>query len=182
MTPEDRIAALERTVQALHGRVDELTDRVQELSDREAIKDLKARYFRLMDVKDWAAWRDVFTDDAHFELTDHPPRDGADLFIATVRDKLDGPAGRVRSVHHGHTPELIIDSPTEAHGSWVLEDYLEWPPDPDTGGRRGIKGYGIYDETYRKVDGQWKIASRDLSYLRVDPLPPEPLPPRDPTL
>ena len=32
-------------------------------ADVEAIKQLKARYCRLLDTKDWAAWRDLFTDD-----------------------------------------------------------------------------------------------------------------------
>jgi hypothetical protein len=93
-----------------------------------------------------------------------------------VREKLDGAEGRVRSVHHGLMPELTIESPTQARGVWVLADYLEWPPDPETGVRRGLRGYGLYDETYRKVDGVWKIATRRLDYLRVDPLPREPLP------
>ena len=29
----------------------------------EAIRQLKARYFRFMDTKDWDAWRELFTDD-----------------------------------------------------------------------------------------------------------------------
>jgi hypothetical protein len=37
---------------------------VQELLDREAIKELKARYFRLVDEQDWDAYRQLFTDDA----------------------------------------------------------------------------------------------------------------------
>lgn len=163
-------------VQELREEVRRLHAEVQELRDREEIRELKARYFRHMDAQDWEAWREVFTDDAHFELTDQPPRDGADVFIASVREKLDGPEGRVRTVHHGLLPELEITSPDEARGTWVLADYLEWPPDPETGARRGIKGYGIYDETYRKEDGAWRIASRRLDYVRVDPLRPEPLP------
>jgi 3-phenylpropionate/cinnamic acid dioxygenase small subunit len=29
----------------------------------ESIKQLKARYYRYLDTKDWDRWRDVFTDD-----------------------------------------------------------------------------------------------------------------------
>ncbi len=36
---------------------------VEKLWDIEQIKQLKARYFRLMDTKDWVGWRDLFTDD-----------------------------------------------------------------------------------------------------------------------
>ena len=33
------------------------------MDDIEAIKQLKARYFRTMDTKDWAAMREVFADE-----------------------------------------------------------------------------------------------------------------------
>ena len=33
------------------------------MDDIEAIKQLKARYFRTMDTKDWAGMREVFADD-----------------------------------------------------------------------------------------------------------------------
>jgi 3-phenylpropionate/cinnamic acid dioxygenase small subunit len=29
--------------------------------DKEAIRELKARYFRLMDTKDWDGWKELFT-------------------------------------------------------------------------------------------------------------------------
>ncbi len=73
-------------------------------------------------------------------------------------------------------PELTIDSPTKAHGLWMLADYLEWSADPGTGARRGMKGYWRYEETYCKVDGTWKIATLRLRPRRIDPLPREPLP------
>jgi hypothetical protein len=41
---------------------------------------------------------------------------------------------------------------------------VEWPAG------HGQMGYGRYNETYRKVDGEWRIASMQLGYLRVDPL------------
>ena len=146
----------------------------QELLDRAAIKELKARYFRLVDAKDWQAWREVFTDDVHVRLPDLEPFVGADTWVAFVADGM----AATQSAHHGHMPELTLDGPTEAHGLWSLADYVEWPPDPETGERRGQKGYGRYTETYRKVGGEWKIATMQIDYLRVDPLPPEPLPER----
>ena len=146
---------------------------LREILDREAIKELKARYWRFVDAKDWAGFRGVFTDDVHVEIVNLEPIDGADAFVAYVRAAVGA-----RTVHHGHTPELTIDGPSEAHGTWALADYVEWEPDPETGERRGFKGYGRYEERYRKVEGEWKIASLRLSYLRMDPLMPEPLPAR----
>jgi hypothetical protein len=40
------------------------------VDDVEAIKQLKARYFRTMDTKDWAAMRGVFTDDVVMDTTE----------------------------------------------------------------------------------------------------------------
>ena len=39
------------------------------VDDIEAIKQLKARYFRTMDTKDWAAMQLVFTDDVVVDTT-----------------------------------------------------------------------------------------------------------------
>jgi len=146
---------------------------VQELLDLEAIKKLKAGYCRLVDAKDWDGFRKLFTDAASFQVIDFDPINGADAFVTYVREHVGE-----RTAHHVHNPEITIDSPTEAHGTWALADYVEWPSAPETGERRGFKGFGRYDETYRKVDGEWKIASWRLSYIRMDPLRPEPLPER----
>jgi ketosteroid isomerase-like protein len=144
---------------------------LQEILDRELIKELKARYMRFVDAKDWDGFRAVFTDDATFQVMDYDPIHGADNFVAYVREHVGE-----KTAHHGHMPELDFDSPTEASGTWALADYVEWKSDPETGERRGFKGCGRYHETYRKVDGEWKIATWRLSYLRMDPLYPEPLP------
>ena len=145
---------------------------LQQLLDREAIERLKARYFESLDAKDWDAFRQVFTDDARFELMEGDPIEGADAFVEMTRGVL----AAARTVHHGHSPSLTIDGPAEAHGSWLLLDYVEWPPDAETAERRGMEGYGRYDETYRKVDGEWRISGWALDYLRIDPLAPRPLP------
>jgi SnoaL-like domain len=147
-----------------------VSDVLQELLDRKAIRELKSQYFRTLDTKDWDGFRGVFADDARFQLLDVEPIEGADAFVEFTRNALDG----TTTVHHGHTPQIRIESPTEASASWVLHDYVEWPSDAE--GRRGIEGFGRYDETYRKVDGEWKIATWKLGYLRMDALPREPLP------
>src|SRR5580700_4882070 len=81
------------------------------LIDREESKQLKARYFRGLDLKDWALWADVFTEDAHIEA-DGYPFDGPEAIIAAMKVSLDG----VRTVHHGFMPEITITGPDEATG------------------------------------------------------------------
>ena len=36
---------------------------IDQMNDLEAIRQLKARYFRLMDTQQWEAWADCFTSD-----------------------------------------------------------------------------------------------------------------------
>jgi hypothetical protein len=151
-----------------------LEAKVQELLDYKAITELRAKYFRTVDAKDWEGFRSTFTDDCTFDFGDGNLIEGADAFVAVVHDQ----AETAVTVHRACLPEITIDSPTEAHGLWQLNDYLEWPPNPETGERQGVMGYGHEADTYRKVDGEWKIASWKLHYIRFDPLLPQPLPER----
>jgi uncharacterized protein (TIGR02246 family) len=130
------------------------------VDDLEAIRQLKARYFRTMDTKQWEEMRQVFTDDVVVDTTASGGSriTGADAFMAFLQDTL----GDVTTVHHGHMPEIEVTSPTTATGIWALEDLLVWP----TGMR--LEGYGHYHETYAKVDGAWRIASSTLTRLHMD--------------
>ncbi|MCW5765533.1 MAG: hypothetical protein KIT68_06105, partial [Phycisphaeraceae bacterium] len=76
-----------------------------------------------------------------------------------VRDMLVGAV----SLHRFLMPEITFNSATEASGIWMINDYNEWPSDPVTGERCGYKGYGREYETYRKIDGAWKITQYHLT-------------------
>ena len=130
------------------------------MDDLEAIKQLKARYFRTMDSKDWAAMRAVFTDDVVMDTTGAGGRlvTGADEFMAGLQEVLAG----ATTVHHGHMPEIELTSATTATGIWALHDIVIWP----TGMR--LDGYGHYHETYEKADEVWRIKSSTLTRLHTD--------------
>ena len=133
--------------------------------DIEAIKQLKARYFRTMDTKRWEQMRDVFTDDVTVDTTASGGGaiTGADEFLSFLRDTL----ADVTTVHHGHMPEIELTGPTTATGIWALQDILVWP-----NGMR-LDGYGHYHETYEKIDGRWRISSSTLTRLHMDMTAPE---------
>ncbi len=135
------------------------------MDDMEAIKQLKARYFRTMDTKDWETMRQVFTDDVLMDTTDSGGDivEGADRFLAFLREALD----TVVTVHHGHTPEIELTSTSSATGIWAMEDMLRWPDG------RELHGYGHYHETYEKGEGVWRIKSSTLTRLRMDFTEPE---------
>ena len=135
--------------------------------DIEAIKQLKARYFRLMDSKQWDRWRDQFTDDCRFDGTSRP-YPGPDEFVAGTRGRLE----EAVTVHHGHMPEIVLTGADTARGIWSMFDWVEFPEIHDTGRgvNRGFTGYGHYEEEYRRVDGTWKISLLRLTRLKVEPI------------
>ena len=115
----------------------------------EEIKQLKARYFRTLDTKDWEGMRAVFADDLVMDTSSSGGGvvEGADKFMAFLSQVL----ADVVSVHHGHMPEIELTSPTTARGIWAMNDLLRWP------NGRELRGYGHYHETYALIDGRWKI-------------------------
>lgn len=135
-----------------------------------ALHALKARYFRMMDQKDWDGLRAVFADDliADFREStggwdENQLIHGADPYIAMLAPMLAG----VTTVHHGHMPEIILTSDTQATGIWAMEDKL-WVGEGSDLPFRWLHGYGHYHEEYRKHGGQWRISKIRLTRLRVD--------------
>jgi hypothetical protein len=139
-------------------------DALERLIAIEEIKQLKARYFRCMDTKDWEGLANVFSPDAVLDHTaaevGHQVR-GARTIAEFIRDAIRD----VVTVHHGHMPEIEIVSPTAAQGIWAMEDKLRWP---EGAPMRTMHGYGHYHEEYVRVDGEWKISLNRLTRLRVD--------------
>jgi hypothetical protein len=128
----------------------------------ESIKRLKAQYCRLLDAKDWAAWRDLFSDDF---VSDIAGAGGsvfasADDFVAYTRRAIGKPSQL--TVHQVHNPEIVIESETTAQGVWALNDVVRMVPAVT------LKGYGHYHESYAKYEGTWRITSLKLTRLRED--------------
>jgi hypothetical protein len=133
-----------------------------EMLDIESIKQLKARYCRYLDTKDWSAWRAIFTDDFVSDTAESGGQIivGADEFVAYIRKTLGKPTQP--TVHQVHAPEIELLSATTAQGVWALEDVVRLAPGVN------LKGYGHYHETYEKVDGKWYIKTSKLTRLRED--------------
>jgi uncharacterized protein (TIGR02246 family) len=128
--------------------------------DIEAIKQLKARYCRTMDTKDWDAMRSLFAHDVTIDTIESGGSvvTGADEFMIFLRQAIDD----VITVHHCHMPEIERTSPTTASAIWAMEDMLRWPDGTE------LHGYGHYHETYEKRTGTWRITSSRLTRLRMD--------------
>lgn len=130
------------------------------MNDTDAIRNLKARYFRTLDTKDWEAFREVFTPDFCSDTTCSGGTviEGVDQFVEFVRGTL---ATKI-TVHHGHIPEIEISSTDSASAVWPMEDLIKFAPGLE------MRGYGHYHETYQKIAGQWRISYSKLTRLRMD--------------
>ncbi len=143
-----------------------MTDAERSLAIEE-IKQVKARYFRCMDTKDWSGFEAVFARDATVDFTPpggNPPdwsTSGAAKIAAFVRRVVE-PA---ITIHHGHMPEVEVISMTTARAIFAMEDLIWWP---EGSRRKTLHGWGHYHETYEKIDGKWLIKTLRLTRLRVD--------------
>lgn len=138
----------------------------------EAIGQLKARYFRACDTKDWELLASVFTDDAVIDFTaGGSPKLHAEIGTSTSRGPAEA-AAWIRSatrgavtVHQGYMPEIEVTSATTATGIWAMADHL-WYQEGSGSQYREIDAVGHYHETYEKVDGRWLISVLRLTRLR----------------
>src|SRR3954452_24316464 len=87
----------------------------------EDIRQLKARYFRCMDTKDWAGLTDVFAPDAVLDMSGEmgphaAPGVGVTTGQAEVGSFMKAAVEEITTVHHGHMSEITVTSPTTATG------------------------------------------------------------------
>ncbi|WP_395335711.1 nuclear transport factor 2 family protein [Novosphingobium sp. BL-8H] len=143
----------------------------------EAIRQVKARYFRLVDAKDWNGLAQVFTPDARFDrgcgssarnpVTGEWPGaepqpdivEGREEVIAMIRRAVE----HLWTIHQGFMPELTLLGSDNAEGIWAMSDDLR-----GADGRRLFLGRGHYHDTYRREQGVWRIASSRLTRLHIE--------------
>jgi len=142
-----------------------------DFQDYLAISEVKARYCRAMDTKDWVAFAELFTED--FELDTSAAGGptairGREAAVNAIRSWV----GSAQTAHQVHSPEMRVDGDV-AEVVWAMQDRVIWSaqrrPRPDMGGHTG---YGHYHERYVRNDGRWRIAAQRLTRLIVDFHPP----------
>jgi hypothetical protein len=130
-----------------------------DLAEIEAIKRLKYRYVRCLDLKRWDELEECLTEDAHaaYGGGQYSFSDRAGI-MAFLRESL--ALESRRTSHHVHQPEIELTSPDTATATWALED---WVIDTEAGFT--LHGAAFYRDEYVKIDGNWKI--RRTGYERV---------------
>ncbi|MCB2076235.1 MAG: nuclear transport factor 2 family protein [Novosphingobium sp.] len=145
-------------------------DRIARLEAIEDIRNLKARYFRLMDTKQWEDLAAVFTSDMKVLTPDGDVyAEGGDTYADSLRASLENSV----SCHQGLTGEIEIIDAGNAKGVWAMQDIIEWDDAHPRFGWKSIVGRGHYHETYRREGGAWRIATLTLTRLRLDTTFPE---------
>ena len=135
----------------------------------ELIKQLKARYFRFLDTGNFLGLETVFTADAtaHFKGADYEfDLVGWDELAAFYRKSF---TSKTFGMHNGHHPEISVTG-DDATGIWYLQDtFIELNHNVT------VMGSALYHDSYRKVDGDWKISATGYERLweEIHPRGPE---------
>ena len=153
---------------------------IDELLAIEQIKQLKARYCRTVDTKDWASCEALFASDFVGESgasTGKPSGwDLKDLGLGVIgAGQMKGGASWVErarknigeniSLHHAMLPEIELISSTTARAVWAVHF-----------GVRGVKGapfrtmdgHGHYYDTYELIAARWIIKSMKLVIQSIE--------------
>jgi len=133
--------------------------RLARLEALEAIRQLKHRYLNACDLKEVEAIRDCF---AQGPITiDYGPLGvfhDRDSFIDLYQRLACQP--QVRDSHHGANPEIELLDADNARGRWALS-YFNLDAHTGQTRRLGV----MYDDAYRRIDGQWKIVATRSTIL-----------------
>ncbi|RNL79912.1 nuclear transport factor 2 family protein [Nocardioides marmorisolisilvae] len=133
-----------------------------DLASIEEIRQLKYRYFRTLDMKEWDEFGDCLAEDvvARYgtQAMDKP------LHFDNRKDVVEFMSGNlgtsIISIHIASHPEIAVDGDT-ATGSWGFEDTVIVPDF-----KVMIRGGGYYKDEYRKdADGRWRISA--TKYERI---------------
>jgi hypothetical protein len=147
-------------------------DAVEQLLHLEAIRLLRPRYCRFVDLKRWDEFEDLFTPDVQVFSNNNvgvaprkePVAQSPSEFRARVSAITDG----ATTVHACFNPEIEILGARLARGIWAMHDIVSHPTKP---GMR-FTGRGHYQDEYRLCDdGRWRISKATLTRIRMDPLP-----------
>ncbi len=124
------------------------------MGDIDDIKQVKYRYLRALDTKDWDGFADTLTEDVHGDYGESLGEDHSfsdrDSLVNFMRTSL-GPA--VITEHRVSHPEITVDG-DEASGTWYLQDRVI-----AASLNFMMIGAAFYHDRYRRTDAGWKISS-----------------------
>lgn len=143
---------------------------LQKLLDLEHIRKLHLDYAAFNETLNVDGLMSLFTDDA---VLSYPQEYGGDWtgkekirenFIYWMKEE----SAPFNALYVITNPNITITGPTSAYGRWTFTNYLtvqsESGPLTTAGGKdQPLFILGMYEDEYRKVDGEWKISRLKLT-------------------
>lgn len=134
-----------------------LEQRIQRLEDIEAIRYLQAKYQRSLDTRDFNGIAECFADDVVSAYGNGEMSfEGKDAVLGFLMKSM---SVDMPSAHMIHGGEIDVDGDC-ATGKWYLQDYLMHKKH-----NININGAAIYENTYARINGVWKI--KNIGYKRL---------------
>lgn len=124
-----------------------------------SVVDLKARYCKWLDAKDWDRWTALFMPTATLQVG--PSRASAIHGRDAIRKLLTRQLKHAKTHHQARDPELREEVSGRIRVVWRMKDRVETP-------LYLLQGAGFYEDTYEETDAGWKIASVRLHRSQVD--------------
>ena len=124
-----------------------------------SVVDLKTRYCKWLDAKDWDRWAALFMPNATMQLG--PSKASAICGRDAIRKLLTRQLKRATTLHQARDPELREEGPGRVRVVWRMKDRVETP-------LYLLQGAGFYEDTYEETEAGWKIASLRLHRSHVD--------------
>lgn len=135
-----------------------IEDRIQRLEDIEEIRYLQAKYQRCLDTRDFNGIAECFDEEVVSAYGNgdmsYKGKDNVIKFLMSVMSIT------MPSAHMIHGGEIDIIGKNSAKGKWYLQDFLI-----NKEHKVNIYGAAIYENSYKKVNGVWKIV--EIGYKRL---------------
>jgi len=149
-----------------------MNESLTELYELEAIRQLKYRYARCVDLRDYKAIEGMLAEGFTwlFSTPEAPEKIETRDRTGYLKIMYDRFPPEVIAQHHMHHPEIALTGAASAEGTW----YLEYSS-ANTKTRQSARGTSLYHDLYVKEGGAWKF--KQMRYRVVfrieEPLRPE---------
>lgn len=140
---------------------------MSQFEEIEAIKQLKYRYFRFLDMKLYRKLAGLFTEDGSTAYDNgRYSYQGQDEIFRFMDESMGKP--QIYTSHQAHHPEITLLDASHATGVWHFEDTVHMMEH-----QLVIFGAGIYWDEYLKVGGEWKFqhSGYERLWVRQEVLP-----------
>ena len=141
---------------------DDELQRLRKLLTVEDIRKTRLLYSQYMDHQNIDALADLFTENALCEFGPYGEWRTRETIRSNYKEVFSGDSAKLfHSMHNSNNHWVELTSDTTAVGRSYLIDVVTSTPKNEN----PILWFGVYDEAYEHVDGQWLIARCSLQFL-----------------